>query len=68
MLRVDDELCICCGICGDMLPQYFELSGSSVRVKPAAAAPGLAAQLAAAAEDCPVSAIIPDAGEPAAPG
>lgn len=33
MLSLDDEVCIDGGICDDLLPQYFELSDGSVRVR-----------------------------------
>ncbi len=33
MLSLDDEVCIDGGICDDLLPQYFELSDGSVRIR-----------------------------------
>ena len=39
MLRLDDDSCIDEGICGDLLPQFFELAEGSVRIR-AVAKPG----------------------------
>jgi ferredoxin len=59
MLSLDDETCIECGICVDLLPQYFELAEGRVRVREGAdAAPGDRA-LADAAKDCPSGSIRP---------
>jgi ferredoxin len=35
MLSLDDETCIEVGICGDLLPQYFEVAEGAVRVRAA---------------------------------
>lgn len=66
MLSIDDDSCIECGICADLLPQYFEVVRGGVRVRAAAArrsAAGLdaaawpdaadAEAIAAAIRDCP---------------
>jgi ferredoxin len=54
MPSIDDDTCIECGICSDILPQYFEVSGGRVRVRPEVPSGSLDAEaLAAAARDCP---------------
>jgi len=34
MFTLDDEACIDGGLCGDILPQFFELVDGIVRVRP----------------------------------
>lgn len=52
MLSLDDETCIECGICADLLPQLFEVRDGSVRLRQDAP-PGDAAEASRAVEDCP---------------
>ncbi len=52
MLSLDDETCIECGICADLLPQFFEVVGGRVRVRLGAPEPDPEAA-AEAARDCP---------------
>jgi ferredoxin len=33
MISLEDETCIDCGICADVLPQYFEVAEGKVRVR-----------------------------------
>jgi ferredoxin len=33
MLSLEDDACIDDGICADLLPQYFELTDGSVRIR-----------------------------------
>jgi len=60
MIAVDDEKCIGCGLCVDLLPQYFELVDGHVRVRDPEAAPSGDSTLDAALEDCPGGAIFID--------
>jgi ferredoxin len=60
MLSLDDESCIECGICSDLLPQYFEVAEGRVRVREGLGPAGLEAGaegLAEAMRDCPSGAI-----------
>jgi ferredoxin len=62
MLSIDDESCIECGICVDLLPQYFEVEGGKVRVRgTTGSAAGSAAPdpdlLGEAKRDCPTGSI-----------
>jgi ferredoxin len=57
MLSLDDETCIECGICVDLLPQYFELSEGKVRVRPGVDASRADSAVADAAADCPSGSI-----------
>jgi ferredoxin len=61
MLSLDDDSCIECGMCADLLPQYFEVAEGRVRVRPGVARSGVAetdaAAIAAAARDCPSGSI-----------
>jgi len=41
MISLDDETCIECGICADILPQFFEVFGDKVRVRPGISHDGL---------------------------
>jgi ferredoxin len=60
MLSLNDETCIECGICVDLLPQYFEVADGSVRVRrdaPDPVNPGDDAALKELARDCPSDSI-----------
>jgi ferredoxin len=57
VLSLNDETCIECGICADLLPQYFELADGKVRVKAGVDAGQADAALADAAADCPSGSI-----------
>jgi ferredoxin len=57
MLSLDDETCIECGICVDLLPQYFELSEGKVRVKPGVEASAADSAIGEVADDCPSGSI-----------
>ena len=58
MPGIDDDTCIECGICVDLLPQYFEVSGGKVRVRQDAPSGGMDREaLAAAARDCPAGSL-----------
>ena len=62
MLSLDDETCIECGLCADLLPQYFELAEGKVRVRAGAGslrAPPDEADIAGAVRDCPAGSIRP---------
>ena len=61
MLSLDDETCIECGICHDLLPQFFEVREGSVRVR-AGADPDLdlQAEASGAVQDCPSGSIGPE--------
>jgi ferredoxin len=60
MLSIDDETCIECGICVDLLPQYFEIVEGEVRVRRDFLRSGQepdAAAIDEAARDCPGNSI-----------
>ncbi|HTX72229.1 MAG TPA: ferredoxin [Rectinemataceae bacterium] len=59
MIRVDDDRCIGCGLCEDILPQFFEVVDGHVRVRDAESASS-DPNVATAIEDCPGDAIFAD--------
>jgi ferredoxin len=62
MPSLDDETCIECGICVDLLPQYFEVVEGSVRVRPDCPEPADEDSLRALGEairDCPSGSLRP---------
>jgi ferredoxin len=57
MISLDDETCIECGLCVDLLPQYFEVVEGKVRVKPGIDAAQADAAAVDIVDDCPSGAI-----------
>jgi ferredoxin len=56
-LYVDNEKCIGCGICDELLPEFFEMKEGKVFVKKPDFDETEAEALLGAEEDCPGSAI-----------
>ncbi len=59
MVSLDDETCIECGICVDILPQYFTVVGGRVEIRRGAGSLEDAdpSSVEAASEDCPTGSI-----------
>jgi len=58
-VRIDKDLCTGCGLCADSVPDVFELSDDDIAIaKMETIQDALIDQVKAAAEDCPVEAII----------
>ncbi len=55
--KVDPDLCIACGICPDLCPEVFELSGDIAIVIVDPVPPEAEASCREAMESCPVDAI-----------
>jgi ferredoxin len=60
---VDKDLCIGCGVCVEVCPEVFEISGDTAQAKVNPVPPGAEGGCRDAADQCPVEAIkIEDAG------
>ena len=57
-VRIDEKLCVNCGACTDTCPDVFEMEGDAVTIKVDNIRPETEAAVKAAAEICPVDAII----------
>lgn len=62
---LDEEKCIGCGLCEELLPEVFAVGKFHTRIKRQEIGPGMEEAALAAAQDCPVSAISFQEDEPA---
>jgi len=56
-VRIDQDKCIGCGLCEELLPEVFSMGRYRCRVIQAEIRPGQEEAAVAAAEDCPLGAI-----------
>ena len=55
--RVDQDTCIGCGLCPELVPEIFEMVGEKATAKVNDIPPALEPDCRSAAEQCPVAAI-----------
>jgi ferredoxin len=56
-ITIDDQLCIACGLCEELLPEVFIMQNQKARVKQASPTDEQIPALEAVIEDCPAEAI-----------